>query len=52
VRFSHTRETSAKSDAVWNLWTELSRWPEWDEVKAATLTGDFRDGAEGMLTPN
>ena len=35
----------AEPDAVWKLWTDVARWPEWDVSKEiARLDGPFRAG--------
>lgn len=52
MTFFHTLETTASPSSVWAVWTDVARWPEWDsELQDAQLTGDFRVGAEGRLTP-
>jgi hypothetical protein len=39
---------AAGADAVWKLWTDVSRWPEWDVSKEiARLDGPFEPGATG-----
>ena len=46
-----SRETSARSEAVWRVWSDVNRWPEWNpDMKEARLTGPlqgecFRSGA-------
>jgi uncharacterized protein YndB with AHSA1/START domain len=38
----------AGPDAVWKLWTDVARWPEWDVSKEiARLDGPFEPGACG-----
>jgi hypothetical protein len=38
----------AGTDAVWKLWTDVARWPEWDVSKeVARLDGPFEPGACG-----
>ncbi|MEM6647546.1 MAG: SRPBCC family protein [Bacteroidota bacterium] len=50
--FTYTLATSASAASVWALWTNVAEWPAWDqELKAATLEGVFREGAEGSLDP-
>jgi uncharacterized protein YndB with AHSA1/START domain len=52
MTFSHTVETDAAPERVWEIWTDVSRWPEWDtELITATLEGEFRAGARGTLKP-
>ncbi len=38
----------ADPDAVWKLWTDVARWPEWDVSKEiAQLDGPFEAGVRG-----
>jgi hypothetical protein len=38
----------ADPDAVWKLWTDVARWPEWDVSKEiAQLDGPFEAGTRG-----
>ena len=38
----------ADPDAVWKVWTDVARWPEWDVSKEiAELDGPFEPGARG-----
>ncbi len=38
----------AGPDAVWKLWTDVARWPEWDVSKEITrLDGPFEPGTCG-----
>ncbi len=38
----------ADPDAVWKVWTDVARWPEWDVSKEiAQLDGPFELGARG-----
>ena len=38
----------AEPDAVWKLWTDVARWPEWDVSKdIARLDGPFEPGISG-----
>ena len=38
----------AEPDAVWTLWTDVARWPEWDVSKEmARLDGPFAPGTCG-----
>ena len=44
---SHTERTSASPEAIWELWADPRRWPEWDErVESAELDGELEPGAE------
>src|SRR2546429_8315909 len=38
----------ADPDAVWKVWTDVARWPEWDVSKEiAQLDGPFEAGTRG-----
>src|SRR5260370_13787501 len=38
----------AEPDAVWKVWTDVARWPEWDVSKEiARLDGPFQPGVCG-----
>ena len=38
----------ADPDAVWKVWTDVARWPEWDVSKEiAQLDGPFEAGTHG-----
>ncbi len=38
----------AELDAVWKVWTDVARWPEWDVTKEiARVDGPFEPGARG-----
>lgn len=50
MKFSHTLETIAESDRIWDIWTNVEHWPEWDsELEFASLEGDFTLYAQGRL---
>jgi hypothetical protein len=39
---------AAEPDAVWKMWTDVARWPEWDVSKEiARLDGPFEPGVSG-----
>jgi hypothetical protein len=49
--FEHTVTTTAPADAVWALWSDVSRWTEWDtSLEAITLDGPFAAGSGGTMT--
>ncbi|WP_427160570.1 SRPBCC family protein [Aliinostoc sp. HNIBRCY26] len=50
MKFSHTVETIAPSDRIWNIWTDVKNWPTWDtELEFASLDGNFALNAQGKL---
>lgn len=52
MKFSHTLKTTASPEAIWTVWTDVGRWPEWDsELVSSTLEGAFQLGATGTLIP-
>jgi hypothetical protein len=51
-KFKHTLATVASPGVIWQLWTNVDRWAEWDtELRSASLIGEFRLGAVGQLIP-
>lgn len=50
--FEYTHPTTAAPEAIWRLWSDPARWPEWDtDLDVVTLDGAFVAGAQGTLTP-
>ena len=42
----HSVETKAAPEAVWRLWSDVERWPEWNpDLERAVLTGVFAAGS-------
>lgn len=51
--FSHTDTTTAPMDRLWEVWTDVPKWNEWDTgLKSAELNGPFAVGTKGRLIPN
>lgn len=51
--FRHTASTTASADKIWNVWTDVSNWKQWDKgLKEAILDGEFVVGAKGKLIPD
>ena len=49
----HSVETSASPEAVWRLWADVPRWPEWNaDLAQAELEGEFREGNTIRMTSN
>jgi Polyketide cyclase / dehydrase and lipid transport len=52
VRFSHTLKTAATPGRIWEIWTDVKNWAQWDtELITADLDGAFVLGAIGRLKP-
>jgi len=50
THFSHSVTTQARPDQIWQIWTDVANWKDWDKgLKSASLEGAFRDGAKGIL---
>jgi hypothetical protein len=44
--------SSLRSGAVWNVWSDVDRWHEWDaDIEYAKLAGPFVAGGELVLKP-
>ena len=47
---AHTDRTSAAPAAVWALWADASRWPEWNEqLESGELHGELAVGTEATV---
>jgi uncharacterized protein YndB with AHSA1/START domain len=47
----HSIETSASPEAVWRLWADVPRWPEWNaDLARAELEGEFSPGSTIRMT--
>ncbi len=43
---SHTASTGSPPEAIWALWENPARWPEWnDQLESGELDGDLAVGA-------
>lgn len=52
LRFSHTVETTATPEQIWQVWTRVADWASWDtELEWAALEGDFQLDAQGQVKP-
>jgi uncharacterized protein YndB with AHSA1/START domain len=48
----HTIETSATPEAIWRLWTDVARWPEWNtDLERAEISGPFATGSRVTMFP-
>ena len=45
-----SRETTAAPTAVWQVWSDVDRWPEWNpDMIASHLDGPLRAGTTGRI---
>jgi hypothetical protein len=45
-------ETTASPEAIWQLWSDVERWPEWNaDLERATLSGPFAAGSMVTMFP-
>jgi hypothetical protein len=50
--FAHTVETTAAAEEIWQIWTDVPGWKNWDtELKNAHLQAPFGKGARGIVFP-
>lgn len=47
---AHSERIEADAEAVWELWADPGRWPEWNQqLERAELDGELREGAEARV---
>jgi uncharacterized protein YndB with AHSA1/START domain len=47
---SHTERSSASPAAVWALWSDPERWPDWHpQIESGELEGDFEVGTTARV---
>ncbi|WP_170119203.1 SRPBCC family protein [Tumebacillus permanentifrigoris] len=50
--FEHTITTEAKKETIWALYSNFSKWTDWDKgIIFASLEGPFVQGSKGLLQP-
>src|SRR5262245_44764455 len=48
----HSIETTAAPEAIWRLWSDVPRWPEWNaDLERCELSGPFAAGSMITMTP-
>ncbi len=48
----HTVETTASSEAIWEIWQDVNNWNTWDHsIEFSTIDGPFKAGTTGILKP-
>ncbi len=51
--FWHTTTTVASSPRIWEIWTDVPNWKDWDTgLEDATITMPFALGAKGTIVSN
>jgi hypothetical protein len=49
----HSIETATAPAAIWGLWADVARWPEWNaDLERAELSGPFAVGSTITMTPH
>lgn len=52
MTFYHAVKTSAIKERIWDIWTDIENWPQWDtELEKSQIEGDFQLGAIGSFKP-
>jgi hypothetical protein len=47
-----TIETTASAQAIWQLWADVPRWPDWNaDIEHIELSGPFATGSKISMTP-
>jgi hypothetical protein len=50
MKFSHILRTKATPEKIWNVWTNVDKWKQWDyNLEYSKLNGKFAEGATGFL---
>jgi hypothetical protein len=45
-------ETIARAEAIWQLWADVRRWPDWNaDIEHIELSGPFASGSRISMTP-
>ncbi len=48
--FWHQEKTTASSEIIWDIWTDVPNWKDWDSgLKDASINGDFKLDAKGKI---
>lgn len=48
--FWHTVETTASPEQIWQIWTDVPNWKDWDTgLKDANIDGNFQADAKGQI---
>jgi len=48
----HSVETTAAPESVWRLWSDVTRWGDWNpDIERIEITGPFAHGSTIAMTP-
>lgn len=48
----HTVEAEVSPEAIWDLWADVPRWPEWNaDIESISIDGPFAAGSTVAMTP-
>lgn len=48
--FWYTMETSASPETIWEIWTDVVHWKDWDlGLKDASVKGEFKLNSKGII---
>ena len=51
MTFERSLETTAPPEKVWEIWSDISTWPQWNpDVRSIKLNGPFESGTTGAMT--
>jgi hypothetical protein len=49
---AHNIETDAEPEIIWGMWSDVSRWPEWNaDLERAEISGPFAAGSMVTMFP-
>jgi uncharacterized protein YndB with AHSA1/START domain len=49
----HSIETNATTEAIWQQWTDIEHWPEWNgDIEGIEIDGPLAEGSRILMTPN
>jgi hypothetical protein len=49
----HNVETDAQPEVIWGMWSDVSRWPEWNaDLERAEISGPFAAGSRITMFPH
>ncbi|HRP33740.1 MAG TPA: SRPBCC family protein [Agriterribacter sp.] len=52
MHITHTMLTTASPEKIWNIWTDVKNWKQWDvNLRGARLKGSFQTNVHGVLIP-